>query len=419
MSFLRQLIKSNLEGKDAYSPSVCSAQPDVLAASFLLAKQKDCDLIVEATSNQVNQFGGYTGMRPADFIANVCQIAEKVGYPSERIAFGGDHLGPQVWRSQSADIAMGHAKDMMKEYVEAGFTKIHLDCSEGCEGEPGQVSDAVSAERAAELARVCYESAPDPERLSFVVGTEVPPPGGARPEHGEGVLPTTAEAARITLDAQKAAFDEINPKLWEHVVALVVQPGVEFSPHDIDHLDLESKDLLSSILPDYPSICFEAHSTDYQFDAVFAELGKRHFPILKVGPALTYGYREAIYALSHIDQWLNGGTHISEHMESVMTANPKSWQGHYTGDEAELRNLRHFSYADRIRYYWPEPSVTTEVTALIDRLSASAVSPYLLQAFVNKEALEAALVLVEQGVAWPQAIIYAKVQEKLAPYFVA
>ena len=201
MSFLPQLIQSNLQGSAACSPSVCSAHPDVLAASCLLAKAYDRDLIIEATSNQVNQFGGYTGMLPADFIASVQRIAESVDYPTERIVFGGDHLGPQVWRKESADSAMGHAKAMMEAYVKAGFTKIHLDCSEGCAGEPAQVSDAVSAERAAALAVVCAEHAPDPLLLSFVVGTEVPPPGGARPEdEHDGVQPTTAQAAITTLN---------------------------------------------------------------------------------------------------------------------------------------------------------------------------------------------------------------------------
>jgi D-tagatose-1,6-bisphosphate aldolase subunit GatZ/KbaZ len=419
MNFLQQLIESNLKDSAACSPSICSAHPDVLAASCLLAKAQDRDLIIEATSNQVNQFGGYTGMLPADFIKAVQKIAVDTGYPSERIVFGGDHLGPQVWRKESADSAMQNAKDMMAAYVKAGFTKIHLDCSEGCAGEAAQVSDAISAERAKELAVVCMEHAPDPAALSFVVGTEVPPPGGARPEDEHGVQPTTAQAAMKTLDVHKAAFDATgDAELWQRVIALVVQPGVEFAPDDIDHLDIMSPDPLSEILPDYPGICFEAHSTDYQDPAVFSELGRRHFAILKVGPALTYAYREAIYALSNLDQWLNGSAHISELMEAKMQANPKYWQGHYQAeDDKELRNLLHFSYADRIRYYWTESEVMAEVSALEERLHSVKPDHFLLRSFVPAATLEQAYLMMEQGIDWHKAVIYTYIQEALAPYW--
>jgi len=419
MNFLQQLIESNLKGSAACSPSICSAHPDVLAASCLLAKAQDRDLIIEATSNQVNQFGGYTGMLPADFIEAVQKIAAEVDYPAERIVFGGDHLGPQVWRKESAEIAMQHAKDMMAAYVKAGFTKIHLDCSEGCAGEAAQVSDAISAERAKELAVVCMEHAPDPAALSFVVGTEVPPPGGARPEDEHGVQPTTAQAAMTTLDVHKAAFDGTgDAELWQRVIALVVQPGVEFAPDDIDHLNINSPDPLSEILPDYPGICFEAHSTDYQYPAVFSELGRRHFAILKVGPALTYAYREAIYALSKLDQWLHGSAHISELMEAKMQANPKYWQGHYEAEDSQkLRNLLHFSYADRIRYYWTEPDIVAEVSALESRLESLKPDHCLLRAFVPADTLERAYVLQKQGIAWHKAVIYTYIQEALAPYW--
>jgi D-tagatose-1,6-bisphosphate aldolase subunit GatZ/KbaZ len=315
---------------------------------------------------------------------------------------------------------MQQAKDMMAAYVKAGFTKIHLDCSEGCAGEPAQVSDAVSAERATALALVCVQHAPDPAALAFVVGTEVPPPGGARPEdEHDGVQPTTAQAAITTLDVHKAAFDATgDATLWQRVIALVVQPGVEFAPDGIDHLALDSPDLLSEILPDYPGICFEAHSTDYQYPAVFAELGRRHFAILKVGPALTYAYREAIYALSNLDQWLNGSAPISELMEAKMQANPKYWQGHYQAeDNARLRDLLHFSYADRIRYYWTDPDTVAAVNALQDRLQAVKPDHFLLRAFMPAATLERAYVLEEQGIGWHKAVIYAYIQEALAPYW--
>ncbi|MDA7963479.1 class II D-tagatose-bisphosphate aldolase, non-catalytic subunit, partial [Ruegeria sp.] len=263
MSFFADLNARNRAGAPVAIPSVCSAQPDVLRASLALAQKMQHPILIEATSNQVNQFGGYTGLQPADFIAFVRDIADQVGANPELIHFGGDHLGPQAWRSEPADRAMAKAEDLMRAYVAAGFTKIHLDCSEGCAGEPAQVDDQVSAERAARLAAICEATAPDPARLSYVIGTEVPPPGGARAdEDGQGITPTDPVHARKTLKAHLAAFQSANvAQAWPRVIGLVVQPGLEFAPTHIDHFNLTAPDHLSQALTDVPHICFEAHST--------------------------------------------------------------------------------------------------------------------------------------------------------------
>ena len=102
MRELRDLIARNRNGSGEALPSVCSAHPDVLAASLLLADEWDVPLLIEATSNQVNQFGGYTGMTPPDFISFVRGIAARSGVDAGRVLFGGDHLGPQAWRDQPA-----------------------------------------------------------------------------------------------------------------------------------------------------------------------------------------------------------------------------------------------------------------------------------------------------------------------------
>src|SRR6218665_2254268 len=173
MQYLRDINRRNRSAGVACTPSVCSAHPQVLLASLLLAQSRQRTLLVEATSNQVNQFGGYTGMQAAHFIAHVQRIGQAHGIDRSLVLFGGDHLGPQVWRDQDAHSAMAHASALVASYVQAGFGKIHLDCSEGCAGEAAQVGDALSAQRAAQLARVCEQAARNPQALSYVVGTEV------------------------------------------------------------------------------------------------------------------------------------------------------------------------------------------------------------------------------------------------------
>ncbi|HEY1152399.1 MAG TPA: class II D-tagatose-bisphosphate aldolase, non-catalytic subunit [Pseudolabrys sp.] len=422
MKELRALIARNRAGSGEAMPSVCSAHPDVIAAAVLLAKEKGVPLLIEATSNQVNQFGGYTGMQPADFIRFVRNIAARVGVPDQPLLFGGDHLGPQVWRSQPAEVAMGHARDLVAAYVRAGFTKIHLDCSEGCAGEPAQVSDAVSAGRAAELAAVCEAAGSDPSTLSYMYGTEVPPPGGARAEEGgQGIAPTTPESARATIEAHRRHFEALGlESAWQRAVGLVVQPGLEFAPDHIHAFDPKTPDHLSPVLDDSPGLSFEAHSTDYQAPAVYPELGRRHFAVLKVGPALTHAYRQAVYALDALSDWTGAAAdrqRLPAVMEELMLPAPGNWSKHYSGSPQALHRLRHFSYADRIRYYWTQPAAIAAVARLMADLGETCPPAMLLEQFFTPAVLARALALAPSVTDWRKALVYAQIQEALAPYY--
>lgn len=422
MKELRALIARNRAGSGEAMPSVCSAHPDVIAAAVLLAKEKDVPLLIEATSNQVNQFGGYTGMQPADFIRFVRDIAARVGAPDQPLLFGGDHLGPQVWRSQPAEVAMGHARDLVAAYVCAGFTKIHLDCSEGCAGEPAQVSDEVSAGRAAELAAVCEAASSDPSTLSYMYGTEVPPPGGARAEEGgQGIAPTTPESARATIEAHRRHFEARGLEAaWQRAVGLVVQPGLEFAPDHIHAFDPKTPDHLSPVLEDSAGLSFEAHSTDYQAAAVYPELGRRHFAVLKVGPALTHAYRQAVYALDALSDWIGAAAdrqRLPAVMEEPMLAAPGNWSKHYSGSPQALHRLRHFSYADRIRYYWTQPQAIAAVARLMADLGEARPPAMLLEQFFAPAVLARARALAPSVPDWRKTLVYAQIQEALAPYY--
>lgn len=153
-NLLLETIHRHKTGEAVGMPSVCSAHPLVLEAAVLQARADDGAVLVEATSNQVDQFGGYTGMRPADFRDLVFAIADRVGLSRTRIVLGGDHLGPNTWRDLGPAAAMDRADALVEAYVAAGFTKIHLDCSMVCAGDPVPLTDDVVAERAARLAAV-------------------------------------------------------------------------------------------------------------------------------------------------------------------------------------------------------------------------------------------------------------------------
>src|SRR6185437_6647508 len=128
-NLLRETIRRHKAGAHAGVYSVCSAHPLVLEAAIRQARADDGYLLVEATSNQVDQFGGYTGMTPADFRELVLELADRHGLPRSRVVLGGDPLGPNRWRDRPAEEALALAEELVAAYVAAGYTKIHLDCS--------------------------------------------------------------------------------------------------------------------------------------------------------------------------------------------------------------------------------------------------------------------------------------------------
>src|ERR1700722_646450 len=230
MKALLELFRSHKAGSGAGICSVCSSHPLVIEAALREAARRGQYALIEATSNQVNQFGGYSGMTPVDFREYVCAIAARAELPMERVLLGGDHLGPNCWRAQPAAIAMGWSEQLVADYVTAGFRKIHLDCSMSCADDPPVLTDGIIAARAARLCRASESAwhANGGEAPVYVVGTEVPTPGGAA-EDLETLAVTTPAAVDATLAAHRSAFLAAGlDETWARVVALVVQPGVEF-----------------------------------------------------------------------------------------------------------------------------------------------------------------------------------------------
>jgi D-tagatose-1,6-bisphosphate aldolase subunit GatZ/KbaZ len=356
--------------------SVCSAHPLVIEAALLRAAKEDQAVLLEATCNQVNQEGGYTGMTPKDFRQFVEKIAASVGFPVDRIILGGDHLGPNPWRKLPTDEAMARAEAMITAYVEAGFEKLHLDTSMGCAGEPVALADDLTAARAARLAKAAEETA---NRIGgkspvYIIGTEVPPPGGAAHALDDIEL-TRPEAALRTLAVHQTAFAAVGAEpALERVIGIVVQPGVEFGNENVVLYRPDRAQGLIAALGEMPGLLFEAHSTDYQQTAQLSGLVDGGFGILKVGPGLTFVLREALYGLDAIRRVLAPsaqGSSLPEVMETVMLDTPEHWAGHYGGAAADQKLQRHYSYSDRIRYYWPDTRVSAAVEELFAQLPAT------------------------------------------------
>jgi len=380
-SFLLSLPQHHRDGRSVGITSVCSAHPDVIRAALTLGRQAGQPVLIEATCNQVNQDGGYTGMTPLDFRRFVEAIAAQTGFDTSGLILGGDHLGPNPWKHLPAEQALDKAGAMVAAYASAGFEKIHLDCSMGCQGEPLALDDDATAARAADLAAIAEQHAITPP--VYVIGTEVPVPGGAL-EEVEHLDVTAPEAARATVDIHRQAFAARNlDDAFGRVIALVVQPGVEFGNQNVVAYAPDAARALSQSLTALPGLVFEAHSTDYQTLAALKALVGDGFAILKVGPGLTFALREALYGLDLIAAELDGGQPaLKSAMEALMLSEPGSWEKYYPGTAGEQRIQRHYSYSDRIRYYWTHPTAKQAVADLMTRLGSQRLPEPLISQYL-------------------------------------
>jgi D-tagatose-1,6-bisphosphate aldolase subunit GatZ/KbaZ len=402
LSPLREIVHAQKQGIPKGIYSICSANQFVLEAGFQQALrdqktlrdqkmvQDNSILLIESTSNQVNQYRGYTGMTPNMFATYVHDLAALYKLPENQIIMGGDHLGPHVWQDEPAVSAMAKARQLVRDCVLAGFTKIHLDASMKCADDPpdAALSVTTSAKRAAELCQAAEDAYtmlhPGRTKPCYVIGTEVPIPGGTLEQEDE-ISVTAVEDVRETIEVTRRAFFKLGlEETWERVIAVVVQPGVEYGDETLFEYNHSLAAPLRKFIETYDHLVYEAHSTDYQTREALKRLVEDHFAILKVGPALTFAFREAVYALSWIEEELlaressAGASSLKQVLDNSMLANPVYWKKYYSGNESELRFARKYSFSDRSRYYWPVTDVQQALSKLFENLGRIPVPLTLL-----------------------------------------
>jgi D-tagatose-1,6-bisphosphate aldolase subunit GatZ/KbaZ len=392
------LMKGNREGKGTGIYSICSAHPYVIKASMQQAARDNSIVLIESTSNQVDQFGGYTGMNPEQFAAYVKDIAKGENFPFEKVLLGGDHLGPNAWQNEPAASAMEKARTLVYDYVKAGYGKIHLDASMFCADDEGDrhkpLADEIVSSRAAELCSVAEtswkENRQGPCELVYIIGTEVPIPGGAQEEE-ETVTPTGPADASRTIEITKAAFETAGlQSAWKRVVGVVVQPGVEFGDDQVFHYNREAAAGLSKMIEGTDHLVYEAHSTDYQSESGLKNLVQDHYCILKVGPWVTFAFREALFALEEIEKELLGHgdkvlSALRDTLEEVMMDEPKYWKKYYPGNEATRYFKRKYSFSDRSRYYWPNKKLIASITLLKSNLDEAGIPLSILSQYMPNQ----------------------------------
>jgi len=396
-NYLDHIVREQKRNQTIGIPSICSANLQVVDAILRYAKLKGAKVLIESTCNQVNQYGGYTNMIPSVFVSTLKAKAKEIAYPECDLIIGGDHLGPNVWKNENSDSAMEKSRILVRDYVRAGYQKIHIDTSMKCldDRKEHPLDPKIIAERTADLISIAESThAEKGERtnsLRYVIGTEVPTPGGIQDED-ETSKPTNIDDVAETLELTKKAFNKKNlNEAWERVIAVVVQPGVEFGDNTIIEYNPASAKDLKSFIEKEKNLVYEAHSTDYQTRSSLQHLVKDHFAILKVGPALTFAYREAIFSLHMIEQELCKvdknlrDSDVINVIEKEMLEFPEYWKKYYHGTEEKIAFSRQYSLSDRIRYYLPFENVQKALKVIIDNLRKVDIPYSLLSQFLPNQ----------------------------------
>lgn len=378
-------------------PSYCTASDITIEAVLEQGKRFSAPILIEGTANQINQFGGYTGMQPKDFRDYVYEIADRVNFEHDMIILGGDHMGPLVWSKLNAAEAMSNAKELVRLCVLAGFKKMHLDTSMKLADDPKdeRLSDEIIAERGITLLEECekayqelLKSNPNELRPVYIIGSEVPIPGGTQNEDA-GLQVTKVEDLEATLNTYRRKFQEHGlTERWQDVIGVVVQPGVEFGDADIHHYNHYEAVELCSSLKNYGNIIFEGHSTDYQRAEDLRSMVADGIAILKVGPALTFAFREGLFALSMMEKELipeDLRANFIETLEKVMLEKPENWQKYYHGSDQEKHLARKYSYSDRCRYYFSLPEIKAATEKLFANLDNVRIPAGLLRQYMPRQ----------------------------------
>ena len=252
-----------------------------------------------------------------------------------------------------------------------------------------------------------------------MIGTDVPVPGGelAEGRPPEVTRPGDLEAA---IEATRAAFARRGLEdAWERVVAVVAQTGAEFSDQAVHLYDPERFAPASRFLRAVPGLVFEGHSTDYQPPEALKRMVEDGIAVLKVGPALTFALREALFLLERIEEELAYGeppesrSRLGEMLEQQMLREPAHWRGYYRGDEREQRLARRFGLSDRARYYWQRPELQRAVGRLMENLRRRPVPLTLLGQYLPAQARA---VRAGRLAADPEALALDRVREVLDEY---
>ncbi len=388
---IQSVIEQNRDGATIGLPCFCTANEMVLRTLFECCATHDVPAVIEASSNQVNQDGGYTGMSAADFSQWIGLLSAEYGVANERLVMSGAHLGPRPWSHLSPKDALDKTKNLVKDFAAAGFRKIHLDAPVAC-NEEQQPDLQTLATRTARLCEIAEKHSPHPDQLVYVLTAPMTEPAfesNFSTEAHRAPPATNAEQLNTTLAAYQEAFIKQGLRhAWTKVVSIDAYLGIGFDHFSVHPLRENPIRRLSTEIMKHDGLSLSATSVDYQSSRNLSTLVENHVVFLKTGPELTFRMRESIFALATIAQQIavTDTPDIIAVIDSAIIEHPADWAPYFTGDIAIRKQLHHYSFSDRLRYYWNFPDVRSQLLKFISSLDTIKLPEALVsQHFLAKE----------------------------------
>lgn len=206
-----------MNGHKKSLPSFCTSNFDVIKAIIHYAKAKNFPILIESTSSQVNQFGGYTNNKPHQFKNKIFKICSELNFPKKMIMLGADHLGPFPWLQYKGHIAWKNSINLLKSCIKSNYKKIHIDTCYNLKDQK-KLSKKDIIEKSLELFQIAKK-----KNIFFVFGTETPFPGSISNLRENF---TKVETLKKEINIYLEYFKTIN---YKSRFAYVIEPRMSFS----------------------------------------------------------------------------------------------------------------------------------------------------------------------------------------------
>lgn len=336
-------------------PSFCTANFDVIESIFYFCNLNKLPCLIECTSSQVNQYGGYSQHSPKTFIKQVNNLRKKIKLNQSQLFLGGDHLGPLPWKNISSKKALDNSINLIDKFLSEKFDKIHIDTSIKCKNDKFINSEIIFSRTYKILNSLNIKK--KIKNKFLVIGTEVPLSGS---DDNKNIIITNFKKIKTeSLKFKKFLNDQ---KFKEKKFGLVIEPGMKYMNSTIKKPSLKTF-FKKQEFSKKNNFVYEAHSTDYQPQKILDKLVDNNFKFLKVGPELTYSYSRALFFMNNIEKklFIKKESDIKENILISMMQNKKYWKNYYNvmSDQLLLN-----SKLDRSRYYLNTKNVKNSINVL-------------------------------------------------------
>tara|TARA_B100000767_G_C19718103_1_gene515916 strand:+ start:141 stop:1364 length:1224 start_codon:yes stop_codon:yes gene_type:complete len=346
--------------KDKSLPSFCTANFDVIESIFYYCLINKFPCLIECTSNQVNQDGGYTFTTPKLFVKKINKLRKKIKLNKSQLFLGGDHLGPLPWKNNTNKTALKKSIKLINNFLNEKFDKIHIDTSIKCKNDQ-LINNEIIFDRTCKILNSPIIKKKIDNKF-LVIGTEVPLSGS---DDDKKVIITSMK--KIKIEALKFQNLLVNLKLKKKIFGLVIEPGMKYMNSSIKK-PIFTKFLNKKKFSKANDFVFEAHSTDYQPKKILLNLVDNNFKFLKVGPELTYNYSRSLFFMNKIENkfFKNPTSDIKKNILLSMKEKNKYWKEYYDKNN-DLLLLN--SKLDRSRYYLNTKNVENSIRILKNNIN--------------------------------------------------